>query len=270
MMNLYQDEKNIMMLLQLVPGGELYGYMKMYKRHRIPETHAKFYASGILEALSYMHHRDVLYRDLKPENVLIDSDGYIVIVDMGFAKIVKDKTFTNCGTPWYIAPEVIVGKGHDKGCDYWSWAILVHEMLTGKNPFRAYGTSQMTLFKAIVQGRSKILSTCGTNAKDLIQRILIEDRLRLGCLSGGDMDIKNHKWLEDIDFNELVDKKIKSPWKPSNKTALDCSEGFDNWDHTHYDDMRTAPLSRKEQDKFKDFDKILKSNSIFGRFSGFL
>jgi len=209
MMNLYQDQKNIMMLLQLVPGGELYGYMKMFKKNRLPVKHAKFYAGCILEGLSYMHHRDIIYRDLKPENVLINSDGYIVIVDMGFAKKVTDITYTNCGTPWYIAPEVIVGKGHDKGCDYWSWAILLHEMLAGANPFRAYGTSQMALFKAIVQGKSKILPSCGTNGKDLIKKILIESRLRLGCLAGGDMDIKNHKFFEDVDFNDLVDRKVR-------------------------------------------------------------
>lgn len=80
---------------------------------------ARFYAANILEGLSYMHRRHIIYRDLKPENVLLDSDGYTVIVDLGFAKVIKDKTYTFCGTPLYLAPEIITQKGHDKGADHW-------------------------------------------------------------------------------------------------------------------------------------------------------
>jgi len=257
MISLYQDRHSIIMLLQLVPGGELYSIMKKARRKMVPEADTKFYTSGILEGLSHMHRRDIVYRDLKPENILINSDGYVVIVDMGFAKVVKDKTFTLCGTPWYIAPEVIVGKGHDKGCDYWSWAILVHEMLSGVTPFHAYGVDQMTLFKAIVQGRSRIRSVVSADARDLIERIIVsKSSLRLGCLAGGDRDIKKHKWLQDINFHELVDRKIEAPWKPAYKNALDCSE-FDNWDHMKAH-KRPAPLTKREQEQFKDFDNILK------------
>ena len=108
---LYQDKKSIMMLIELVPGGELFHIMKKKKRLGLPEKSAVFYSSCVLEGLTHMHSRDIAYRDLKPENVLIDSLGYVSIIDMGFAKVVKDKTFTLCGTPWYLAPEVIVGKG---------------------------------------------------------------------------------------------------------------------------------------------------------------
>jgi len=257
MVSLYQTTDSIMMLLQLVPGGELYSIMKKARRRRVPEEDTKFYTSGILEGLSHIHRRDIVHRDLKPENVLINSDGYVVLVDMGFAKVVKDKTFTLCGTPWYIAPEVIVGKGHDKGCDYWSWAILVHEMLSGVTPFHAYGQfDQMTLFKAIVQGKSKIRSNIGDDAKDLIEKILVnKSSLRLGCLAGGDRDIKKHKWLKDIDFHKLVDRKIDAPWKPAYKDPLDCSE-FNNWDHVKTE-KKEAALTKKEQEQFKGFNDIL-------------
>ena len=98
MVSLYQTTDSIMMLLQLVPGGELYSIMKKARRRRVPEEDTKFYTSGILEGLSHMHRRDIVHRDLKPENVLIDSDGYVVLIDMGFAKVVKDKTFTLVGS----------------------------------------------------------------------------------------------------------------------------------------------------------------------------
>jgi protein kinase A len=86
----------------------------------VPEWAAKFYAANILEGLSYMHHRSIVYRDLKPANVMLDSAGYTVIVDFGFAKIITDnKTYTFCGTPLYLAPEIILQKGHNAGADHW-------------------------------------------------------------------------------------------------------------------------------------------------------
>lgn len=111
MVGAYQDKATVMILLQLVQGGELFSLMKRSKRGKLGEDAARFYAAGILEGLSHMHHQMILYRDLKPENVLIGSDGFPVIVDLGFAKVVENKTYTLCGTPWYIAPEVILGRG---------------------------------------------------------------------------------------------------------------------------------------------------------------
>jgi serine/threonine protein kinase len=255
LVNVYQDADSIQMLIKLVQGGELYSIMKRHRKQILPERDAKFYASGILEGLSYMHSRDILYRDLKPENVLIDKTGYTVIVDLGFAKHVPDKTFTLCGTPWYIAPEVILGRGHDKACDHWSWAILVHEMTTGETPFGAAGSDQMTLFKAIARGTYKISKRCNEVVEDMVRRILVtKPSLRLGSLAGGEQDIKQHDWLSDVDFDKLVQKKFRAPWKPSLADDLDVSE-FDNWDHMAADE-RTAPLSSEEQAQFTEIDSI--------------
>lgn len=107
----YQDKDSVYMLLHLVQGGELYNLMNSTDTKSLPEDQVKFYSAGILEGLVYMHRRFILYRDLKPENVMIDKDGYTVIVDLGFAKIVPDKTYTLCGTPLYLAPEVILSRG---------------------------------------------------------------------------------------------------------------------------------------------------------------
>jgi len=177
-----------------------------------------------------------------------------VIVDLGFAKIVPDKTFTLCGTPWYIAPEVILGRGHDKACDYWSHAVMLHEMTTGITPFNDYGTDQMTLFKAIVHGKSKI-SRMSVHASDIIRKtLMVKPALRLGSLAGGDMDLKNHPFYKTINWDDIIEKKIKTPWKPQWKDALDVSN-FDNWDHMDTKD-RDRALTAAELKKFAGFDKV--------------
>jgi len=251
MMNAYQDSQSIMILLDLIQGGELFSLM-VKSKEGLGESKSRFYSAGILEALSHMHHRNILYRDLKPENVLIDKDGYPVLVDFGFAKIVLDKTFTLCGTPFYIAPEVIRGRGHDKGCDYWSYAVMLHEMITSVTPFKEHATDQMTLFKAIVYGQAKI-SRMNPNAMDLIKRVLItRPSLRLGCLAGADLDLKNHQFYSKLDFNDLLEKRIKAPWKPKIKNALDSSR----FRHHKIKEIREKPLSKAEKKLFVKFDSI--------------
>lgn len=125
----WKDDEKLYMLLKLYQGGELQTVIHTDRRDGIPEWAAKFYAANILAGLSYMHHRHIIYRDLKPENVLLDSDGYTVIVDLGFAKIIKDKTYTFCGTPLYLAPEIIMQKGHNAGADHWVSLMLYYAHL---------------------------------------------------------------------------------------------------------------------------------------------
>jgi len=257
LVNVFQDDQTIMMLLNLVQGGELYSVLKRHKNMMLPERDSKFYGSCILEGLHFMHYHSILYRDLKPENVLIDKDGYAVIVDLGFAKYVTGKTFTLCGTPWYIAPEVILGRGHGKACDYWSWAILIHEMCTGDTPFQDHGIDQMTLFKGIVKGKFKISDRASAEVEDMIRKILVtKPQYRLGNLAGGTKDIKTHAWLKDVDFNKLSKKVFRSPWKPEVKDPLDV-EAFDNWDHMEREE-KEPPMKKAEQTQFQIIDEISK------------
>ena len=121
MASCFQDEYHLYLLLQLIPGGELFSLITSGDTGDVPRDHARFYAACVLEAFGYMHVRNICYRDLKPENILIDAQGYAVVVDMGFAKIVVDKTYTLCGTPEYLAPEIILSKGHGKAVDWWSY-----------------------------------------------------------------------------------------------------------------------------------------------------
>ena len=147
--------------------------------------------------------------------------------------------------------------GHDKACDYWSWAILIHEMCTGDTPFQDHGADQMTLFKGIVKGKYRISSRASKEVSDLVKKILeIKPQYRLGNLAGGAKDIKTHKWLKDVNFNKLSKKVFRAPWTPTIKDPLDV-EAFDNWDHMEKDE-RECPLTGKEQKLFAELDKIQK------------
>ena len=115
----FQDADFLYLLLPVHQGGELFNVVHTNDRDGLDNDASQFYGACILEALGYLHARNIVYRDMKPENALIDKDGYCIMVDFGFAKIVVDKTYTLCGTPEYLAPEIIMSKGHDKAVDYW-------------------------------------------------------------------------------------------------------------------------------------------------------
>lgn len=257
LVNTFQDNACIYMLLQLVQGGELLNLIQGGEMYGgLPESAAKFYAAGILEGLTYMHRRHIIYRDLKPENVLLDSDGYAVIVDLGFAKVVNDKTYTFCGTPLYLAPEIVLSRGHDRAVDYWSLGCLIYEMLFASTPFYERGIDQKGLFKNIVRGKWKLpdSSKLSKHAIDLIYGMLQRKPTeRLGCLAGGYRDIKHHPWMQEVNFVKLVKKQIKAPWTPQISDPLDISN-FENFESDGKDFTRgKKPLTAEEQLVFQDF-----------------
>jgi len=252
----FQDDKHLYMLIELVQGGELFSVIHTETRDGIPNANSRFYAACILESLAHLHHRHITYRDLKPENILIDALGYCVLVDLGFAKIVMDKTYTLCGTPEYLAPEIILSKGHDKGVDYWAFGVLIYEMLVGRSPFYSYGTDQVSLFKRIVQVKYSFPPGGVVNevAQDLIQRLIVRRQSnRFGCLARADMDIRDHAWFSVITTDKLLQKQIPAPWVPKIKDPLDASH-FDSYRHVENEPPSNKPgLSSGQQDLFRDF-----------------
>eukprot|EP00559_Dactyliosolen_fragilissimus_P008241 CAMPEP_0184858102 /NCGR_PEP_ID=MMETSP0580-20130426/3209_1 /TAXON_ID=1118495 /ORGANISM="Dactyliosolen fragilissimus" /LENGTH=807 /DNA_ID=CAMNT_0027354045 /DNA_START=336 /DNA_END=2759 /DNA_ORIENTATION=+ len=250
----FQDDRSLYMLIELVQGGELFSVIHTEVRDGIPNPNARFYAACILESLAHLHHRHICYRDLKPENILIDAHGYGVLVDLGFAKIVMDKTYTLCGTPEYLAPEIILSKGHDKGVDYWAFGVLIYEMLVGRSPFYSYGTDQVSLFKRIVQVKYTLQPVNSEVTQDLIQRLIVRRQAnRFGCLAMGDVDIRNHPWFAVIDFDKLLNKQIPTPWVPQIKNSTDASN-FDSYKHVENEPPSNKPhLSSHQQELFRDF-----------------
>jgi len=250
LVNTYQDDSSLFMLMDLVQGGELFALMN---KGQVAEKDTKFFCGSIFEGLIYMHDRNILYRDLKAENVLIAADGYPIIIDLGFAKVVTGKTYTLCGTPLYLAPEVILSKGYDKSADLWSWMVLAYEMRSGGTPFYERGMGQMDLFKRIIRAQYVVIpGMFSPYFEDLIAQIFVtKPNQRLGSFSGGDRDIKSHAWFSDFDFDAAVKKTLPVSYKPKVKNALDVS-AFDNWDHMAREKDGKA-LTKAEQDFFADF-----------------
>jgi len=125
----FQDKLNLYLVFDFVQGGEIFRLLR--KENLFPNDVALFYIAEITLALEYLHQRKIAYRDLKPENLLIGSDGHLKITDFGFAKQIGDRSYTLCGTPGYLAPEIIMGQGHNQGVDWWALGILLYEMLSG-------------------------------------------------------------------------------------------------------------------------------------------
>ena len=257
MVGSFKDDHKLYMLLKLYQGGELQTVIHTDTRDGIPEWAAKFYAANILEGLCYMHHRNIIYRDLKPENVLLNKNGYCVIVDLGFAKVVNGKTYTFCGTPLYLAPEIIMQKGHDKGADHWSWGVLLYEMIVGMTPFYDGIVDQMGLFKNIVKCKMEFPEGdfMSEESKDLIKRILVvrpEDRL--GSFAAGEKDIKEHPFFNDINWEEIQNMEAKVPFQPKVKDYLDGSN-FDDYGKLEAKEKKAkmVNLTAAEQRMFDDF-----------------
>jgi len=172
--------------------------------------------------LEYLHDHNIIYRDLKPENILLDSRGYCKICDFGFAKYIKDRTWTLCGTPEYLAPETIRNKGHGKGVDWWALGILTYEMLVGFPPYS--GETAMATYKSILEGDLEFPNIVSSNAKDLIRRLLHPMAARrLGCLRNGPLDVRIHRFYEPLDTHALLRARVAAPFPPEVKDDFDTS-----------------------------------------------
>ncbi|CAJ1968559.1 unnamed protein product [Cylindrotheca closterium] len=210
------------MVMDFISGGELWSVVhREYPDGRwesgISAKDAQFYSLIIADTISYMHRRNILFRDLKPENVMIDADGYPNIIDFGFAKVCEDKAFTFCGTPNYVAPEIVLNAGHGVGVDHWALGVMIYEMLSGENPFWYEGIDTMTLYEIVVKDEPYPLEKEHSDpiVENLIDGLLEKDpSQRLGVLAGKDKDILFHPWFDGWDLQELRHKKIKAPWLP--------------------------------------------------------
>eukprot|EP01038_Epipyxis_sp_PR26KG_P006283 gene6283-8651_t len=221
----FKDAKKLYMLLEFVQGGELFSVLHTQTNDGVPDAQAKFYGAAVILALQYLHSKDIAYRDMKPENCLIDKNGYPKLVDFGFAKVITGKSFTLCGTPEYLAPELVLARGHNKAVDYWAFGILLYEMQAGYSPFSdPQGMDQVVICKNIVNGRLVFPKNFNADCKDLVKRLLSREiQSRLGNLKGGPEDIKQHKWFDGFDFDIMLRKQLKAPWVPKVASITDTS-----------------------------------------------
>ncbi|CAH1994566.1 unnamed protein product [Acanthoscelides obtectus] len=241
----FKDNSYLYFVMPFINGGEMFTHLRRMRKFN--EVLARFYASQVLLALEFLHFCDILYRDLKPENILIDSKGYVKIADLGFCKIVKGRTWTLCGTPEYIAPEIILSKGYGKAVDYWSFGVLLFEMSAGYPPFTS--SDPMKVYERIIACKYKCPGSFSSELTDIIKNLLQLDlSRRFGNLRSGVQDIKNHRWFRDVEWLALYNRQVEPPFRPAIKSMGDTSN-FDPFDE---EKMRVSvhDLYKEEFEKF--------------------
>lgn len=217
----FQNTDRLYLAMPLINGGELFNHLQREGSFDIVRT--RFYAAELLCALEHLHSFNVIYRDLKPENILLDYKGHIALCDFGLCKLdMKNdsKTDTFCGTPEYIAPELLQGKGYTRSVDWWTLGTLLFEFLTGLPPF--YDKNTNTMYQKILSDPLKFPSNMPSTARSIIMELLQRDPTkRLG--SNGAEEIKKHMFFASVDWTKLMAKKIQPPFKPSVTDNIDVS-----------------------------------------------
>ena len=239
----FDDPKYLYFIIEYVQGGELFTLLR--SRGSFPLEQAKFYTAHIITIFEYLHGKNIIYRDLKPENILINKNGYLKLTDFGFAKYLNnEKTYTLCGTPEYLAPEIILNKGHGKPVDWWTMGILLYEMLVGIDPFS--DDDPMQTYQKIIKGKINFPKDFDKNAKSLIKHLLTADTTkRYGCLKNGVKDILNHRLFIGYDWKNFVFLKMQPPYIPPIKSATDSSN-FESYPDSDVE----SPSVDKNEDPF--------------------
>jgi serum/glucocorticoid-regulated kinase 2 len=250
----FQSKEKLYLVLAFVNGGELFHHLQ--REGKFNETRSRFYAAELLLALEHLHSFNVVYRDLKPENILLDYTGHIALCDFGLCKLnmgSDETTNTFCGTPEYLAPELLSGHGYTKCVDWWTLGVLLYEMLTGLPPFYDENTNEM--YRKILSDPLRFPDEVGPEARSLLTKLLDRDpSRRLGV--NGAQEIKDHPFFaRHIDFKKLLQKKIPPPFKPSVASAIDTSNFDEEFTSEVPQDSVVADshLSQTVQQQFEGF-----------------
>ncbi|KAF8631405.1 hypothetical protein AX15_002413 [Amanita polypyramis BW_CC] len=250
----FQSEQKLYLVLAFVNGGELFHHLQ--REQRFNEERARFYSAELLLALEHLHELDVVYRDLKPENILLDYTGHIALCDFGLCKLNMkgdEKTNTFCGTPEYLAPEILNGQGYNKTIDWWTLGVLLYEMLAGLPPFYDEATDKM--YEKILNDPLVFGPEFSAEARSILTGLLNRDPTHRLGVNGAD-EIKRHPFFhKHIDFKRLSGKKIQPPFKPSVASPVDVSN-FDTVFTTE------API-----DSYVEDSNL--SSTVQAQFSGF-
>jgi serine/threonine protein kinase len=224
----FQDDTNLYLVSEFMQGGDMFFHMHDGQIVIFSHDKTRFYMLELVLALESLHKNNMVYRDLKPENILLDSKGHVKLTDFGLSKILEDeddKAFTLCGTPQYLAPEVLLKKGYDKMVDWWSLGCVMYEMLMGRLPFAIKrGMINLKIYEKKIDFPRKI----SNEARDLIEKFLVVNPTeRLGYGPNGTDDIKNHPFFNGVDWDLAIQKKYKPPFIPKLKNDVDLRY-FDN------------------------------------------
>ena len=222
----FQTENKLYMILDYFTGGELFFHLK--SEGRFTEERAKFYGAEIILAIEILHQNTIAYRDLKPENVLLDTDGHVRLTDFGLSKegITRTQlTQTFCGTPEYLAPEVVQGQPYGLPVDWWSLGTILYEMLTGLPPF--YNQNLHLMYEKIVRARVNYPPYLSHASKSLLAALLERDpEKRLGTANDAE-EVKQHPFFASIDWVKLKARQLPAPFVPSNTEGKSDTSNVD-------------------------------------------
>ena len=219
----FQDEFKLYIITEFMQGGEM--FFHLHKEKKFSNEKTKFYIIEIILAIEFLHKNKMLYRDLKPENIMIDATGHIKLTDFGLSKMFtksKEKAFTICGTPQYLAPEILSDDGYDNSVDWWSLGCVMYEMLVGKAPFKIPKGSYLTA--DLYKKKITIPEYVTPEAKDLISQLLVPNpKNRLGYGKDGSQKIKDHCYFEGVNWDDAWERKLEPPFVPILKNETDLS-----------------------------------------------
>ncbi|CAG9311323.1 PKG_8 [Blepharisma stoltei] len=212
----FKDDTRLYFLMEYVRGLDLFDVLR--NMGLLNENDAKFYTACLCCILEHLHERELIYRDLKPENVMIDEEGYPKLIDFGTAKFVHGRTYTTVGTPHYMAPEIIVGSGYSALVDWWSLGIMVYEFIFGSVPFGEEEDEPYEVYQRILEHRLQFPNTLDptSQVKPLIQQLLSKSpAIRTG---GSTEKLREHKWFRNFNWDQLLLKQKRVPYIPKLKT----------------------------------------------------
>ena len=260
----FQDAVNLYIITEFMQGGEMFFHLHREKKFSNEKT--KFYVVEIILAIEFLHNNKMLYRDLKPENIMVDSTGHIKLTDFGLSKMVKktkEKAFTICGTPQYLAPEILSDDGYDNSVDWWSLGCVMYEMLTGSAPFRIPKGSYLSadLYKKKINMPDYVTP----EAKDLIKQLLVPNpKKRLGYGQDGAKKIKEHQYFSDIDWDDAAERKLTPPFIPelNGETDLKYFDKMFTNENIEGSKVSEAPSSIVPSSEFKGFTYVTDSAKV--------
>ena len=256
----FQTGGKLYLILEYLSGGEL--FMHLEREGIFMEDMACFYLAEITMALSHLHSKGIIYRDLKPENILLDAVGHIKLTDFGLCKESIHEgavTHTFCGTIEYMAPEVLMRSGHDKGVDWWSLGALMFDMLNGAPPFTA--ENRKKTIEKVLKGKLTLPPYLSVDAKDLLKKLLKRHaHSRLGAGPEDGQAIQSHSFFKHINWDDLFHRKVEPPFKPPLQNEEDVSL-FDSkfTKQPPVDSPDNCPLSESANQVFQGFTYVAPS-----------
>lgn len=250
----FQTPGKLYLILDFLRGGDL--FTRLSKEVMFTEEDVKFYLAELALAMNHLHQLGIIYRDLKPENILLDEHGHIALTDFGLSKQPLDgsKTYSFCGTVEYMAPEIVNRKGHDFAADWWSFGVLMYEMLTGNLPF--HGATRQETMNQILRTKLGMPENLSPEAQSLLRALFKRNpQNRLGAGPNGIEDVKAHPFFSTIDWDGLVRKEVRPPFIPA--VSRDDAFYFDvEYTSKSPRDSPGGPISASAHEIFRGFSFV--------------